>query len=440
MKFSKCFVFFSAELTQLLRARECPTTCPDSFMPLCSAEGITFMNSCYYSMASCLAGTRIPLKGFGVCESDVFYVPSAEQNYDVQKASTPTAQPGDPGTGTNSTDVSCPSSEMVCATDGNTYDNLCLLSKQSRKFLNAQQPPVTISYTAPPVTISYTGPCVACIEGEFMFGGSTGVPRCLKLSEWHEKSDFCSKGKCPDNSECVDATLTIMHKVLCNCSVGYKTQTSRFGRYSCDQSKKTEVPSQHPVSLEECKAFTCDTSPDFVCAATSEGNMTYLNYCSLIKAVCVSSHEGETLVMKHPGTCTAEECLNRCTYEIDPVCGSDGMTYDNPCLFNYANCFVGELTIVKKGHCSTAELDGIPIDASDASVRPAVVSLGDTPVLPNATADGFLNSCKKHCPRDYRPVCATNGITYPNECELDNANCLDKSVTLEHQGDCTDNT
>lgn len=37
--------------------------------------------------------------------------------------------------------------------------------------------------------------------------------------------------------------------------------------------------------------------------------------------------------------------------------------------------------------------------------------------------DNSNMDCPVFCPRDYRPVCGSDGITYPNECNLKLSNC-----------------
>jgi len=48
----------------------------------------------------------------------------------------------------------------------------------------------------------------------------------------------------------------------------------------------------------------------------------------------------------------AAKCSNiDCKRGYDPICGSDGKTYANPCIFKYMSCKDPSIQQVKKGRC-----------------------------------------------------------------------------------------
>ena len=45
--------------------------------------------------------------------------------------------------------------------------------------------------------------------------------------------------------------------------------------------------------------------------------------------------------------------------------------------------------------------------------------------------------CKKSCPNHEKPVCGSNGMTYPNHCELHKTACLEeKKLSIKYMGAC----
>ncbi|KAF0735432.1 hypothetical protein LEN26_009096 [Aphanomyces euteiches] len=113
-----------------------------------------------------------------------------------------------------------------------------------------------------------------------------------------------------------------------------------------------------------------------------------------------------TLLALIAGAATAQ-CEIACIQVLDPVCGSDGTTYSSACDLKIAACTTKQnLTVVSKGECQSA-----------AGVN-----------------------CTKLCTEELKPHCATNGVTYTNQCELDKASCRDPSVKFVSLGQCTSNS
>ncbi|KAL3986390.1 Kazal-type serine protease inhibitor domain family protein [Acanthocheilonema viteae] len=152
----------------------------------------------------------------------------------------------------------------------------------------------------------------------------------------------------------------------------------------------------------------CDTNYEPICGTDG---ITYVNRCRLIRARCLN----KTLLMAYNGEC----CTNRCEQHWAPVCDNQNITHLNLCMFSIQNC-----TAVRR-------------DGQSLSI-----------VRYTACPD---DACRMQCKRnDYQPVCASNGITYQNECELNGAICgLNKErnrwdsmrseeakLELDYRGEC----
>jgi hypothetical protein len=116
-------------------------------------------------------------------------------------------------------------------------------------------------------------------------------------------------------------------------------------------------------------------------------------FCSAIP------YQHSVVIKINPGAVNPWNCGTIiCLEVLDPVCGTDGVTYSNDCYLKRATCNShGAIQLLHKGAC-----------------------------------------CNYNCALNVKLVCGSDGYTYPNECILNLVACLlNNGLHKAYDGQCT---
>ncbi|XP_052799041.1 agrin-like [Mya arenaria] len=126
------------------------------------------------------------------------------------------------------------------------------------------------------------------------------------------------------------------------------------------------------------------------------------------------------------------------------VCGTNGFTYDNHCLFAQERCKlmteknnqhhgqpIFTLDVATDGSCTGTPS---PIDGTGCHHQECI-----DPALSSTDAKICLELTKVHCHgHTYEPICASDGVTYSDHCTFAKKRCTrdGASLTIQFMGEC----
>lgn len=315
--------------------------------------------------------------------------------------------------------------EPLCASDGQTYPSECAMTSSGmqkgiklrkihagrcRKLVECKE---ECLFNAVCLVEQLSAHC-SCNPIEC---DGTYKPVCGK--DGHTYINDCVRRK----TECLSKTLIpIKHPGPCDLSI-----PSPCLDKVCDHGAVCVVKNNEPVC--ECPE-ACPQTSDPVCG--SDGH-SYGSPCEMRAMGCALQR---TIHIQHKGPCD-EACANcsfgaicdaqsgqcvcasECVESHQPVCGSDGTTYNSECELHVRACIQQmDLRVVSQGECKTC---------------------GNTVCAWGARC--VQNKCE--CPQcvgeaaAYSPVCGSDGTTYKNECDLRMSSCMQKRrIDVAKPGNC----
>ncbi|XP_065817416.1 agrin isoform X11 [Labrus bergylta] len=405
-----------------------PESCPPANEPLCASDGRTYSSECAMTSSGMQKGVKLRKIYAGRCgrledckEECLFNAVCLVEQLNARCSCDP---------------IACDDTyRPVCGKDGHTYINDCVRRQAE-----------CVSRTLIP--IKHQGPCdlnvpSPCLDKECDHGAVCVVKNNEPVCECPEACPQTSDPVCGSDghsygSPCemramgcaLQRAIQIQHKGPCdeacaNCS---------FGAICDAQSGMCVCPSE------------CVNSHQPVCG--SDG-ITYQSECDLHVQACNEQTDIRVVSQGECKTCGNTVCAwgarcvqNKCECPLCPgeafsaVCGSDGTTYNSECELRLSSCMQKRrIDVAKPGSCDEDCGSGGSGSGLESCEQDRCRTFGGSW---DEDAEDDRCVCDFSC-RTVPPnlVCASDGKTYDNECELKKARCeKQEHVLILNQGPC----
>ncbi|KAF3860082.1 hypothetical protein F7725_000337 [Dissostichus mawsoni] len=430
--------------------------CPSLVAPVCGSDSSTYSNECELEKAQCNAQRRIKVLRKGPCS---LTDPCSEVTCSYGSTC---AESSDGVSAKCMCPLGCEGKreQTVCGSDGKDYRNECELHQHACK--NQKN-----------IRVQYQGNCDPCKDNENSLTTQCRVESITRQSIFSPLPESCPPGGEPlcasDGhtypSECaMEATgrrkgIKLNARCSCDpiecdgtykpvCGKDVQTYTNDCMRRKTECLSKTLISIKHlgPCDLSipsPCLVKVCDhgavcvvqngepvcecpeacpQTSDPVCGSDghSYGSPCEMRAmgCALQKAIHIQ-HKGpcddSCANCSFGAICDAQSgqcvCASECVESHQPVCGSDGSTYNSECELHVRAC------------------------KQQMDLR--VVSQGDTVCAWGARCVKNMCECLQCSGEAFSPVCGSDGTTYNNECELRTASCEQKrKIDAAKPGSC----
>jgi len=418
-----------------------PTTCPDLVDPVCGCDGVTYGNDCERQLAGVCLGSAGACEVVQTCGGVANVCPRGQfcdPNAGICAALDP------PGVCVEVPTVCERIYLPVCGCDGVTYGNDC-------ERVRAQVGKASDGACG---TTRACASDLECNRREFCdFAAGTcgmgdGLGQCtprIGICDGNLSDPVCGCDDVTYDNDClrIAAGVSLLHGGACVVQV------------TCDTNADCVLGEFCACSGACGAAGVCEARPN-VCPDVRQptcgcDGVTYPSDCFRQAAGTCFAHFGtcESTVTCTPGGAecgrgqfcdiNAGQCaggldvvgqcvsqIDFCPDVLDPVCGCDGVTYDNDCLRRHAGVYLAQT-----GPCAVDPPRSCTGDQRDCG-RGSFCDL-DPGTCDAAPADrrGECVAVEPVCGRIYDPVCGCDSVTYANDCLRINA-----GADLAYQGAC----
>ncbi|KAM6981821.1 agrin isoform 3-T3 [Tautogolabrus adspersus] len=395
----------------------CPLGCEGKpEQTVCGSDGKDYRNECELHQHACKNQKNIRVQYPGPCDPCIDSENSLNTMCRVEALTRQPLMFGLP--------ESCPpGNEPLCASDGQTYSSECAMTStgmqkgvklrkihagRCRRLEDCKE---ECLFNAVCLVEQLNARC-SCDPIEC---DGTYKPVCGK--DGHTYTNDCVRRK----AECVSRTqIPIKHQGPCDLNV-----PSPCLDKECEHGAVCVVKNNEPVC--ECPE-ACPQTSDPVCG--SDGH-SYGSPCEMRAMGCALQR---TTHIQHKGPCD-EACANcsfgaicdaqsgkcvcpsECVNSHQPVCGSNGITYQSECDLHVQACNEQtDIRVVSQGECKTC---------------------GNTVCAWGARCVQNKCECPQCIGEAFSAVCGSDGTTYNSECELRLSSCMQKRrIDVAKPGSC----